>query len=198
VKVLGSEEVTSITVVFETHATSLDNERGLASGWFDVDLSRLGIQQARELGARYAESRFAAIFCPYLRRAYRTATIAFGQRDFPIIRDRRLRKCDYGELTRSPLAEVELAKPAHVTTPFPGGESYQQAAARIGDFLRELVPQYCGTSILIIGCRATHYGLEHWLNQIPLTQAVTAPFIWQPGWIYTLDPTALPLVDRTG
>jgi len=193
-----SENCASITIVFETHATSLDNERGLASGWFDVDLSRLGMQQARELGARYTESPFAAIFCPDLRRSYRTATIAFGQRDMPIIRDWRLRECDYGEGTRKPLDEVEPAKRTHISSPFPGGESYQQAAARTGDFLRELAPQFCGTRILIIGCRATHYGLEHWLNQVPLTQAVTAPFTWQPGWTYTLDPTALLLVDRTG
>jgi hypothetical protein len=27
----------TVTIIFETHATSRDNERGLASGWFDVD-----------------------------------------------------------------------------------------------------------------------------------------------------------------
>lgn len=185
-----NEESAGITIVFETHATSLDNERGLASGWFDVDLSPLGLQQARELGKRRASDPFAAIFCPDLHRAYRTATVAFGNRTTPIIRDRRLRECNYGELTRRPLTEIEPAKPEHITTPFPGGESYQQAAARVGDFLRELVPRYCGTSILIIGCRATHYGLEHWLNQIPLPQVVIAPFTWQPGWTYSLDPRA--------
>ena len=35
--------------VFETHATSLDNDAGLASGWFDVALSVTGEAQAREL-----------------------------------------------------------------------------------------------------------------------------------------------------
>jgi broad specificity phosphatase PhoE len=185
------EDSADISIVFETHATSLDNERGLASGWFDVDLSPLGVQQARELGERRASDRFEAIFCPDLQRAHRTATIAFGDRNIPIIRDRRLRECDYGQWTRRPLVDVEPAKSAHVTTSFPGGESYQQAVVRVGEFLGELAPRYRGTHILIIGCRATHYGLEYWLNQVPLEQAVTAPFIWQPGWAYRLNQTAL-------
>ncbi len=36
-----------MTLIFETHATSLDNEAGLASGWFDTDLSAAGESQAR-------------------------------------------------------------------------------------------------------------------------------------------------------
>ena len=186
-----------VTIVFATHATSLDNEWGLASGWFDADLSPLGIEQAQELGARYAEERFDAIFCSDQLRAFRTAAIAFGDRDIPIIRDRRLRECDYGEMTRRPMADVEAAKPAHITIPFPGGESYEQAAARIGVFLRELVARHPGGRVLIIGSRATHYGLEHWIHRVPLLQAVTTPFQWQPGWSYSLDPAAMTSAPAT-
>ena len=39
-----------ITVVFEAHSTSEDNEAGLASGWNDVALSELGEQERRERG----------------------------------------------------------------------------------------------------------------------------------------------------
>jgi bisphosphoglycerate-dependent phosphoglycerate mutase len=41
-----------LKLVFETHATSVDNEAGLASGWFDAALSAKGEAQARSLGAR--------------------------------------------------------------------------------------------------------------------------------------------------
>jgi broad specificity phosphatase PhoE len=181
----------TVAIVFVTHATSLDNERGLASGWFDVDLSPLGIEQAQALGARYAEEHFDAVFCSDQRRAFHTAAIAFGDRDMPIMQDRHLRECDYGEMTRRPLADVEAAKPAHITVPFPGGESYEQAAARVGAFLRDLVARHLGGRVLIIGSRATHYGLEHWIHQVPLLQAVTTPFQWQPGWTYALNPAVL-------
>jgi hypothetical protein len=36
----------SLRLVFDTHTISLDNEAGLAFGWFDVALSTTGEQQA--------------------------------------------------------------------------------------------------------------------------------------------------------
>ena len=67
-----------LVVVFESHATSLDNEAGLASGWFDVALSATGEEQARQLGVRRRDDDLAAVFCSDLIRAFRTAEIAFG------------------------------------------------------------------------------------------------------------------------
>jgi hypothetical protein len=43
---------TSLRLVFETHATSVDNESGIASGWADAPLSPPGEEQARALGVR--------------------------------------------------------------------------------------------------------------------------------------------------
>src|ERR1700693_4145635 len=40
----------SITIVYETHSTSVDNERGVAPGWLPGRLSERGRAQARELG----------------------------------------------------------------------------------------------------------------------------------------------------
>lgn len=181
------EDATSVAIIFETHATSLDNERQLAAGHYDVDLSALGKQEAEDLGRRYADQTFAAIYCPDHRRATDTAKLAFGARDIPIIQDQRLRECDYGAMTRFPLADVERAKPHHVTVPFPQGESYHQAAMRMGAFLQDVATNHAGDRILIIGTRATHYGLEHWLNDVPLIELVSAPFHWQPGWSYRLQ-----------
>src|SRR5574340_1235260 len=45
----------AVSIVFETHSTSTDNERWLASGWRDCALSAAGRRQARELGQRRAE-----------------------------------------------------------------------------------------------------------------------------------------------
>ena len=42
--------------------------------------------------------------------------------------------------------------------------------------------------MLVIGHRATQYGLAHSLCGIDLEQAVTAPWQWQPGWTYLLTP----------
>lgn len=107
-----------VTVVFESHSTSLDNEKHLSSGWNDVDLSPLGIQQAKDLGERRKDEKFEAIFCSDLQRSYKTAQIAFGNK-FPIIHDKRLRECDYGDLTQSPSKQVDKEKLKRIRTPFP-------------------------------------------------------------------------------
>ncbi|MEK9180990.1 MAG: histidine phosphatase family protein [Patescibacteria group bacterium] len=176
-----------VTIIFEAHATTLDNENHLSSGHYDVELSPLCKKQAEELCERYANDDFAAVFCSDLRRAYETAQIAFLDRDIPIIKDARLRECDYGELTRYPAREVEEKRSGFIDTPFPKGESYQQCVDRMKSFLQDLLVNYDGKKVLIIGHRATQYGLEHWTNNLPLQKIVSAPWAWQPGWTYRLE-----------
>ncbi len=168
-----------MVVVFETHATSEDNEAKLASGWADPLLSRVGEEQARALGERYRGRTFDAIYCSDLQRSYRTAELAFAGA-VPVIRDARLRECNYGSLNRAPVSEIEARKLAAIATPFPGGESYQDTTRRVRDFLRELT----GGPVMIIGHRATQYALEHVLRGVSLEAAIRAPWTWQPGWIY--------------
>ena len=172
-------------VVFETHATSIDNEAGLASGWFDVGLSPLGEQQARELGERRRRDDFAAVYCSDLTRAVRTAELAFGERGIPIVRDARLRECDYGALTRHPAADIEARRASHIALPFPGGESYEQCVVRASAWLADAAAAHPGRAVLVIGHRATFYALEHLLRGVALEKAIDARWSWQPGWTYS-------------
>ncbi len=180
-----------INLIYATHATSLDNEAGLASGHFDVDLSPTGERQAAELGARYREMNLAAVYYADQLRARKTVQIAFAGCELACIEEPRLRECDYGDFTRSPAAELIRQRRMRVETPYPGGESYRQTSHRIKVFLDDLKMRHAEEeTVLIIGNRAVHYGLEHWLNDVPLEAAVTAPFAWQPGWHYRLDGTS--------
>jgi broad specificity phosphatase PhoE len=176
-----------VILLFETHATSLDNESGLASGWFDVDLSARGEEQARQLGERYRGIALTRVFTSDLRRAWRTAELAFGH-GVPLTRDARLRECDYGDLTRQPTAVVDATRLERIRTPFPRGESYEACVARVASFLGELEdPAPTGTR-LIIGHRATWYALEHLLGKRPLRDTIAGPWRWQPGWEYAWTP----------
>ena len=177
----------ALHLIFETHATSLDNEAGLASGWFDVDLSPLGERQARELGLRRRADVLAAVICSDLRRTARTAEIAFHDRGIPIVCEPRLRECNYGALTRYPASDVEACRVDHITTPFPDGESYAVATRRVGSWLDEGIRDYDGQRIIVIGHRATFYALEHLIRGIPLREVMTAPWRWQPGWSYSVS-----------
>lgn len=183
-----------LTLIFEAHGTTFDNEAHLSSGWNDVALSPLGIQQSREMGERYKDDHFDAIFCSDLQRAYKSAEIGFGPsspvatkgKHWPIIQDARLRECNYGDFTQSPSEIVDAQKLERITVPFPNGESYIETTARMKSFLDDLKKNYEGKRVMVIGHRATQYGIENYVNGVPLEKLVTTKFKWQPGWGYEL------------
>ena len=176
-----------ITVIFEAHGTTHDNENKRASGWDDVELSELGKRQAKELGGRYKNEKLDAIFCSDLQRSYKTAEIAFVGPNVNIIKDVRLRECNYGDWTGKSSEEVEKEKANCISTPFPNGESYEDTAKRMSSFLQDLLKNCDGKKVMIIGHRATQYGLEHLIKGIPLKETVRAPWQWQPGWTYYME-----------
>jgi len=176
-----------ILLHFESHSTSTDNEAGLASGCFDSPLSPRGEKQARDLGRRYRKVELDVVFCSDLERSWRTAEIAFAKRGTRVVRDARLRECNFGEWARRPKPEIEAERRNRVTQPFPGGESYQQAAMRMHSFLADLRAMHDGECVLVIGHRATQCGLDHWIKAVPLETAVSAAWHWEPGWTYTFD-----------
>ena len=175
-----------IEIIFEPHGTTIDNEAHRSSGHFDVELSELGKKQAQEMGKRYENDHFDTIFCSDLQRAYKSAEIAFDKK-FPIIKDARLRECDYGDFTRNPSEQVEADKANRIKIPFPNGESYEQTAERMRNFLEDLLKKYDGKKIMIIGHRATQYGLERWTRGVPLGVVAPYPWKWQTGWKYKFE-----------
>lgn len=88
-----------IELVFETHSTTEDNEKGVATGWRPGVLSPAGREQAQQMARRREDDGIEAIFASDLARAVETVRIAFPDPEVPIFLDWRLRECDYGELT---------------------------------------------------------------------------------------------------
>ncbi len=182
-----------LTVLYSPHMTSVDNEAGRASGHVDVPLSDLGRLQAMELGQHYASEPIAAVFCSDLQRARATADLAFGARDVPIVADARLRECDYGNLTQAPREQVEAEFSHRIVKPFPNGESVRMVVVRVGAFLRDCLCKYDGQTMVVIGHRATRYGLEYWCGEGSLEAIVGAEWEWReiPIWHYELHARML-------
>ena len=176
----------TVSVVFETHSTSVDNERGHATGWLRGELSEVGRDQARALGRRRADDGIAVVFCSDLGRAAETAAIAFGEVPIPVLHDWRLRECDYGERNGMPVAELRAGRAEHLDVPYPGGESWRQAVTRVGWFLDDLPRRWDGQRVLLIGHVATRWGLDHVIGGVPLETLIAADFAWQEGWEYQL------------
>jgi alpha-ribazole phosphatase/probable phosphoglycerate mutase len=173
-----------IELVYETHATTTDNEAGIATGWLPGRLSAEGWEQARELGRRRADDGIAAVFSSDLKRAVDTANIAFGASGLELFLDWRLRECDYGELNGAHVKRLDRA--AHIATPFSGGESYRDVVIRTESFLADLRARWDGTRVCIVAHSANRWALQHLLEGTPLEQLVDAPFEWREGWEYRL------------
>ena len=189
-----------LTLFYSPHMTSTDNEAKRASGHADVSLSEMGRQRAQELGQYYATETLDAIFCSDLQRALITSQIAFANSGLPIIPDARLREYDYGDMTQYPLAQVEDEFPRRIREPFPNGESLLMVVQRMGAFLHDVLHDYDGKTLVIIGHRATRYGLEYWCNNASLEEIIQTPWPWLaiPIWRYELHAHDLQQRSVTG
>ena len=147
-------------------------------------MSEQGRVQAGDLGRRRRDDGIAAIFSSDLGRAVETVSIAFDGSGIPVLLDWRLRECDYGQRTGMPLAEMHRRE--HLDEAYPGGESWRQAAARVGRFLGDLPLRWEGQRVLVIGHVATWWGLDHFVGGTRLEDLAAADFAWQPGWVYRL------------
>jgi 2,3-bisphosphoglycerate-dependent phosphoglycerate mutase len=176
----------AIELVYESHSTTEDNEAGRATGWLPGRLSELGRTQAEQLGRRRRNDRIAAVFSSDLSRAIQTATIAFGETATPVLHDWRLRECDYGQLNGMPAAEMEAGRREHLDRPYPGGESWRQAVERVGRFLGDLPLRWDGQRVLVIGHIATRWGLDHFIDGVPLEDLIERDLAWREGWEYRL------------
>ncbi len=170
-------------IYFATHAATKDNEAKISSGWKDAELSEMGTKQAEELGERFKEIQSDLICCSDLKRAMDTVKIAFGDK-VPVIIDKRLRELNYGDFNGKSSEIVESMKEERIKEPFPNGESYEQAIKRTHEFYRELKEKYPDKIVLVVGHRATQYGLDTLCGDKTIEECLNIPFQWQPYWEY--------------
>ncbi|MGH2758128.1 MAG: histidine phosphatase family protein [Actinomycetota bacterium] len=176
-----------IRIVVETHSTTDDNERGIATGWLPGLLSERGRREAAELGERRRADGLTAVFVSDLGRAVQTVEIAFGDGPTPVFHDWRLRECNYGRLNGGPSPEVHGNRASYLDRPYPGGESWRQAVSRVGRVFEDFRQVPPGDRVLVVGHRATLVACAHFLGGVPLEEALVSDGEWQPGWEYELD-----------
>jgi 2,3-bisphosphoglycerate-dependent phosphoglycerate mutase len=176
----------AVDLVFETHSTTVDNELSRATGWLPGKLSGQGRAQASRLGDRRRNDGIIAVFSSDLARAVETASIAFGGSAIPVLHDWRLRECDYGKRNGMSAAELHGDRREHLDRPYPGGESWRRAVERVGRFLGDLPLRWDGQRVLVIGHVATRWGLDHFIDGVPLEDLMEQDFAWQEGWEYRL------------
>ncbi len=181
----------STHITYFVHGTTVDNEVGVSSGWFDSPLSELGIKQSIDLAYQTQDRDFDVVFCSDLARAHDSARFAFGGR-FKVLVDPRLRECNYGVYNGQLASIVEpQCEHEHIMKQFPGGESMEDVKARIEDFLNFLRKSYHGKNVAIVGHKIPQLSLEILLDGKTWPQAFKEDWrktkSWQPGWEYFMD-----------
>jgi len=181
----------SVKITYFAHGADTDEDKKISSGWSDVGLSELGIQQSKELREKIKNRKFDIVFCSDLKRAKDTVEIAFGSL-YPTKVDKRLRECNYGKLNGAPNSVVEpMCREECIYNRFSEGESYEDVKARIADFLEFLKKNYDGKSVALVAHKAPQLALDVLLNKKTWEEAIKEDWrntkSWQPGWEYMLD-----------
>ena len=177
-----------ITLTYFVHGTTPDNEQGVATGWLPGELSPLGVRQSEDLRTEIAGQTFDVIFSSDLARAMQTAEILFGQDAAKP--DARLREANYGDWNGEP-HHFKNNLDNFVSTPFPGGESYEDVEARLRDFVEYLRANHDGQRVAVVAHQAPQLALDVILKGKTWPQAIAEDWrvtkAFQPGWEYIVE-----------
>jgi 2,3-bisphosphoglycerate-dependent phosphoglycerate mutase len=142
-------------LVLTRHGQSEWNLKNLFTGWKDVDLTEVGIAEAKAAGRKLKAQgiTFDIGFTSDLKRAQRTMTLMLeemGQPGIPVIKNVALNERDYGDLSglnKDDARERWGAEKVHIwrrsyDVPPPGGESLRDTAARVLPYyIQEILPR---------------------------------------------------------
>ncbi|MDD3284332.1 MAG: histidine phosphatase family protein [Patescibacteria group bacterium] len=179
----------SVNITYFVHGTTIDNEKDLASGWCDTDLSELGVKQSIELKECIKNKKFDVVFCSDLIRAVHSAELTF--KNIEIIKDKRLRECNYGYFTRKKSSEFKNRLNNFIENPFPNGESYYDVENRVRELVKYLKDNYNNKNIAIVCHQAPQLALDVILKNMTWLEAIDNDWrithSWQPGWEYVIE-----------
>ncbi len=147
--------MTDRLLVLVRHGQSEWNLKNLFTGWKDVDLTEVGVNEAREAGRKLKAQglTFDVAFTSNLKRAQRTLGLILEEMDaasIPTMRDQALNERDYGDLVgmnkddaRKKWGDEQVLKwRRSYDIPPPGGESLKDTVARtLPYFIQEILPR---------------------------------------------------------
>jgi 2,3-bisphosphoglycerate-dependent phosphoglycerate mutase len=139
-------------LILVRHGQSIWNLQDRFTGWVDVPLSPLGIEEARLAGERLKGMPIDVAYTSVLTRAQHTLQILMdtAELDVPVIRDPALNERMYGDLQGLNKAEtaekfgeeqVKIWRRSYDVPP-PNGESLKDTAARVLPYFEsEIIPK---------------------------------------------------------
>ena len=177
-----------VEITYFVHGTTTDNQDKKSTGWLPGNLSEKGVQQSIELSKTIKDDYFDVVFCSDLKRAVESAKLAFYNRDIEIIRDERIRECNYGDLNGKDASLVKYGD--HIKDPFPNGESLFDVEKRMRSFVFFLKENYDNKKIAMVCHKAPQLALDVITKNMSWEEAIASDWRiehkWQPGWKYVI------------
>ena len=175
----------AITITYFVHGTTTDNEKNIATGHNQGELSELGKRQNLELRNLLKDRAFDLVISSDLKRAAETAETVFPNKK--IIFDKRLRECNYGSLNGK--SDKSFKNETHyIDNKFPGGENLRDVENRLRDLLEDIAKKYPGKHIAFVSHRAPQLALDVILRNKVWEEAINEDWrhkkMWRPGWEY--------------
>jgi len=146
--------MTDRLLVLVRHGQSEWNLKNLFTGWRDVDLTEVGVKEARDAGRKLKAQglAFDVAYTSALKRAQRTLDLMLaemGQSTIPVVKNLALNERDYGDLSglnkddaRKKWGEEQVHqwRRSYDVQP-PGGESLKDTVARtLPYYVQEILP----------------------------------------------------------
>lgn len=177
-------------ITYFVHSITNDNEKGLATGWMQGELSNEGAKRAKSLSEDLKNQHFDAVFCSDLNRAIKSTHIFFTGK-YPVFIDWRLRECNYGIYDGRQATEFKKDREdEYIDTPYPMGESYKDVEERMKSFLGDL-ERFNFEHVAIVAHQAPQLALDVILKNQTWQSAIQNDWRktknWQPGWGYELQ-----------
>jgi 2,3-bisphosphoglycerate-dependent phosphoglycerate mutase len=192
-------------LVLTRHGQSEWNLKNLFTGWKDVDLTEVGIAEAKAAGRKLKAQgiTFDVGFTSDLKRAQRTMTLMLeemGQPGIPVIKNVALNERDYGDLSglnKDDARERWGAEKVHIwrrsyDVPPPGGESLRDTAARVLPYyIQEILPRVLrGQRVLVTAHGNSLRALVMVLDRLGAKEIVAREIATGVPMIYRLNADA--------
>ena len=162
------------------HAEAEGNMYRRVQGQSEQPLTARGREQAASLAPRFADMEITAVYSSDYARAEDTARGALGDRDIPIVRDKRLREMCFGVWEGLPWGEVAWRWPEQMAFfrgdasrwDVPGCESLAHTQERMLDFVLDMEKKHPGGNVVAAGHSTSIQALMARLHGIPFNDAV--------------------------
>ncbi len=169
-----------IKIYVARHGETTWNVERRIQGRSDPDLTPKGYEQGQALLQRLKDRPLSAIYTSSRQRAIHTAQPLAEYLGLPLRIQSELDEMDYGtyegkrpvDLDDGGKKEFSRYRENRLTFRFPGGESFNEVAARVNSFAEKILKEHQGQEILTVAHRGSNRMLIGFLLDYPLEEAV--------------------------